>query len=298
MFTIIGGDGREYGPVSADQVKEWVAAGRANGQTRAKAAGSADWKPLVDYPEFAGVFAGVSPLAGPPPVVPPLVMPPPAAGAARAGPVDAAACAADLIARAPKLDIGTALGRAWEFYKANFWSLVGGTLIIIAVQLGLGVIPFIGPLANLLLGGVLLGGLYFFYLRRLRGAAADVGDVFSGFSLAFVPLMLGGIVSGLLGLLGLLLLILPGIYLMVAWMFTAPLIIDKKLDFWTAMEVSRRVITAQWWRLFGLIIVAGALSLLGILGCGVGLIFTIPFAYCALVVAYETLCNPPPKAGA
>ena len=24
MFTIIGGDGREYGPVSADQIRNWI----------------------------------------------------------------------------------------------------------------------------------------------------------------------------------------------------------------------------------------------------------------------------------
>jgi hypothetical protein len=275
MFMIIGADGKEYGPVSADQVKGWVTAGRANGQTRAKAAGSADWKPLADYPEFAGVFAGA-----PPPIV--SAIPAPAVGAAPAGPVDPAACAADMIARAPKLEIGAAISRSWEFYKANFWGLVGGTFIVIAVQIVAGLIPFLGALANLLLGGVFLGGLYHFYLRRLRGQTADVSDVFAGFSL--------------LTCLGMLLLIIPGIYLAVAWVFTAPLIIDKKLEFWTAMEVSRRVVTAQWWRLFGLMIVAGFLAALGILGCVVGIIFTIPFVYSALVVAYETLCNPPPKA--
>lgn len=288
MFTIIGADGREYGPVSADQVKAWVAAGRANGQTRARAADSTEWKPLADHPEFAGVFAGQ-----PPPAVPA-----PAVNATLVGPVDPAAYAADLIARAPKLDIGAALGRSWEFYKANFWSLVGGTFIVMAVQAVSGLIPCLGSIASLLLSGVFLGGLYFFYLRRLRGVAADVSEVFAGFSPAFVPLMLGGLISSMLTFLGLLLLILPGIYLAVAWAFTTPLIIDKKLDFWTAMEVSRRVITAQWWRLFGLIIVAGFLSLLGILGCIVGIILTIPFTYSALVVAYETLCNPSPKAGA
>ena len=282
MFTIIGADGREYGPVAADQVKGWVAAGRANGQTKAKLEGSADWKALADFPEFADVFAAP--------------MPPPTASAVPAGPVDPATYAADLIARAPKLDIGAALGRAWEFYKANFWGLVGATFIMMAVQMMAGLIPFLGFLANLLLGGVFLGGLYYFYLRRLRGQTSDVGDVFAGFSLAFAPLMLGGLVSSMLTGLGLLLLILPGIYLAVAWSFTAALIIDKKLEFWTAMEVSRRVITAQWWRLFGLMIVAGLLAALGVLGLIGGIIFTIPFAYSTFVVAYETLCNPPRKA--
>ena len=39
MFTIIGGDGKEYGPVTLEQVRNWVADGRANHDTQAKRAG-------------------------------------------------------------------------------------------------------------------------------------------------------------------------------------------------------------------------------------------------------------------
>ncbi len=53
MFIIIGGDGREYGPVTAEQIRAWMAAGRANLETRAKAVGSEEWRPLGDYAEFA-----------------------------------------------------------------------------------------------------------------------------------------------------------------------------------------------------------------------------------------------------
>lgn len=53
MFIIIGGDGREYGPVTADQVRTWISAGRANLDTQAKLAGSADWQRLGDFAEFS-----------------------------------------------------------------------------------------------------------------------------------------------------------------------------------------------------------------------------------------------------
>ncbi len=62
MFTIIGADGREYGPVPAHKVQEWMAGGRANLQTRARRNGEADWKTLGDFPEFA------PPTATPPPL--------------------------------------------------------------------------------------------------------------------------------------------------------------------------------------------------------------------------------------
>ena len=58
MYTIIGADGLEYGPITADQVRQWIAEGRANAQTRARAEGATEWKPLVEYREFATALAG------------------------------------------------------------------------------------------------------------------------------------------------------------------------------------------------------------------------------------------------
>jgi uncharacterized RDD family membrane protein YckC len=62
MFTIIGGDGKEYGPVSTEQIREWLAAGRANLETKAKIVGTDEWRRVADFPEFAAATAmGVSP---------------------------------------------------------------------------------------------------------------------------------------------------------------------------------------------------------------------------------------------
>ena len=78
MFKILGADQKEYGPVSADQIRQWIAQGRANGQTKAQVADSTDWKPLAEIPEFADALrAAASPRGQPssPPGSPPL--PPP-----------------------------------------------------------------------------------------------------------------------------------------------------------------------------------------------------------------------------
>ncbi|HVU25670.1 MAG TPA: RDD family protein [Opitutus sp.] len=63
MFTIIGGDGREYGPATADQIRAWITAGRANLDTKAKAIGSDEWRRLGDYLEFAPAESTPPPLA-------------------------------------------------------------------------------------------------------------------------------------------------------------------------------------------------------------------------------------------
>lgn len=52
MYRIIGADGQEYGPVSAEQVRQWLAEGRANAQTRIRLEGSSDWQPLGQLAEF------------------------------------------------------------------------------------------------------------------------------------------------------------------------------------------------------------------------------------------------------
>lgn len=69
MFNIIGADGKQYGPVSADQLRQWIREGRANGQSQVQPAEGGAWVPLGSLPEFAGVLAApVPPAAGMPPV--------------------------------------------------------------------------------------------------------------------------------------------------------------------------------------------------------------------------------------
>jgi len=53
MYRIIGIDGQQYGPVTADQIKRWLVENRVNAQTLAQVEGAPDWKPLVSFPEFA-----------------------------------------------------------------------------------------------------------------------------------------------------------------------------------------------------------------------------------------------------
>jgi hypothetical protein len=56
MFTIIGGDGKEYGSVTTEDLRKWIAEGRLNAQSLAKAEGDAEFRPLSAFPEFANAF--------------------------------------------------------------------------------------------------------------------------------------------------------------------------------------------------------------------------------------------------
>src|ERR1044071_5494859 len=60
MYRILGADGKEYGPVSAEQLRIWITEGRANANTRARAETEPNWKSLAQFPEFSLSFTAFS----------------------------------------------------------------------------------------------------------------------------------------------------------------------------------------------------------------------------------------------
>jgi hypothetical protein len=83
MYKIIGADQNEYGPITAGQVRQWMAEGRLNGLSKIQVDGSGVWKQLRDMPEFATLL--------PPPPPPPITLaaprPPSPAGPPPANPL-------------------------------------------------------------------------------------------------------------------------------------------------------------------------------------------------------------------
>lgn len=312
MYKIIGGDGKEYGPVSAEQIRQWIAESRLNAQTKAQAEGSTEWKTLSAFPEFADALVAKSAQAPPPPFAAP----------------DTSTLSPDIFARDYDLDIGGCISGGWNLLKNNMGLLVLAVLVYGLIEGAialLGMIPFIGPLfslANLFVIGPLLGGIYYVFLKAVRKSPAEVGDVFAGFRTRYWQLFLGNLVPGLLaGLcmipavivavltilpftmhhahpgpailvvaaLVVLIGLVPMIYLSVSWMFTLPLIIDKGLTFWPAMETSRKMVGKHWWTVFGFLIICGLVNLVGVLACCAGLLFTIPIVFGAMMYAYEQI---------
>ena len=63
MYKIIGADGKEYGPVSVEQLRQWFAEGRVNGQTQVLAGGAGEWKPFSALQEFSAQPSSAAPPA-------------------------------------------------------------------------------------------------------------------------------------------------------------------------------------------------------------------------------------------
>ena len=50
MYRILGADGKEYGPVNSEVLRQWITEGRANAHTKVKPEGGADWQTLASVP--------------------------------------------------------------------------------------------------------------------------------------------------------------------------------------------------------------------------------------------------------
>ena len=332
-YIIIGGDGKEYGPVTTDDLRQWIAEGRLNAQSQAKAESDAEFRPLEKYPDFAGLFA--------PATIAPLKT------------------SAEFHERDFELDLLGCISGGWEQVKEHFGILVLSFLILVGVEiafiglLNLIAMPFTSRLLSApvvvrlgvnflnsavasLVMGPMLGGLYFVYLKVIRQQPVTVGEVFAGFQKAFGQLFLGTLVVSLIlgmcmlpfnyvwqvkagplleqmqhlknssptevqnifpqllsaatsSLPLLFLCLIPMTYLTVCWQFTLPLIMDKQMDFGTAMKTSWTMVNKHWWQVFGLTILIGLVSLVGVIACCVGALVTIPIGMAALMIAYETI---------
>jgi hypothetical protein len=243
MYRIIGGDQKEYGPATADELRRWIAEGRLDGQSLIKAEGSGEWKALSSFAEFTDALqpqAGQAPLSGG--ALPPAI---------------AAAWREQILARQPEVRVGQCLGQSWRLLTANFGLLSGASAVAWAISVGCQLIPLAGSIINSLIQGVLYGGVYLIFLRRIRGQPASIGDAFAGFGAGFAQLMLAGFLTKLLASVGLCCcVVLPGVYLFVAWLFSVPLVADRGLEFWSAMELSRKVVTRVWFEMLGLMAIA------------------------------------------
>jgi hypothetical protein len=237
MYKIIGGDQREYGPASAEEVRQWIAEGRLSGQSLLQAEGSVEWKPLSAYPEFAQALGAQSHYGSAPPL-------------------DAKAWSAEVLARPPEVRAGDCLAQSWDLLRNNLALLLGATFLVWFIETFCQSF-FLGDMVYLVFYGVFYGGLSTVFLNRLRGRPASIGDAFAGFHHGFAQLLLAGFVSSLVAWLGFVCcLLVPGIYLFVAWLFSVPLVADRGLEFWSAMELSRRTVTRVWFQVFALFALA------------------------------------------
>ena len=233
----------------------------------------------------------------------------------------------DLLARDYEVDLGGSLARGWQVFKSNPGPIIGASILVYLIMMAMNFIPYLSIILALVLTGPLMGGLWVFYVKHVRGQPAVLGDAFSGFGPRFWQLAMTQLVPGLvwlafMALFGIMAaLVIPGvaaarraagstsaahfagmavplgiflavfglvmIYLTTCWLFALPLAGDKGLKFWNALELSRKVVSKHWWMTFWLMFVCWIVAMLGIFGCLIGMLVTAPIAFAAVVAHYE-----------
>lgn len=118
-------------------------------------------------------------------------------------------------------------------------------------------------------------GLGLLGIRRAAGKATPVSTLWEPYAYA-IPIIVMYILMVVLIAAGFFLLVLPGIYLSVAYSFAPYLIVEKNMGVWQALETSRKAITEYWWRYFGLMLIALLLFILGAIPVLLGLVWVLP----------------------
>lgn len=189
-----------------------------------------------------------------------------------------------LIEKGYQTDIGNYISKGFRIFEKEVGLFIGYTALFFLISVVSGFIPF----APLLISGPLCAGFFIVAHKINKGEPYEFSTFFKGFDF-FVPLLLFTLVGGIFIFLGFLALILPGIYLAVAYTFAIPFIVFAKMEFWDGMEISRKLTTKNWWSIFGLSILLFLINLLGIMVLFVGLLFTVPITYCAIYAAFDDI---------
>jgi uncharacterized membrane protein len=261
MYRIIGGDQQEYGPYTAEQIRELIATRRASPATLAKTDQTPHWIPLNEFPEFAEDFARAATAPG---------------GAPQ-----------PLGSAGSPLAMGEIFNRAWTLFTNNAGLLIGANFVSFFLIIALNAVPVVGPLLGLVLGFPLYAGPLLISLKLIRGQRAEFADTFGGFGDHFLALAAVGVVIYIGVVVGIVLLILPGILIWALWLFAPYNVIDRRMPFWDALEASRKTTQRHWPWYFGFVCLILVTFIAGACCCGIGIFVALPVITNATAIAYE-----------
>ncbi|MEI8234947.1 MAG: DUF4339 domain-containing protein [Verrucomicrobiota bacterium] len=232
------------------------------------------------------------------------------------------------------VDINRCIAGAWACFRAHFWPLVAGTFCAMALVCIGWMLPLLEMfLGGVVLGGLFL--LCLRLMRGEPAGMSDLLEGFKPpllkplalqtlvntlvWKVCSIPVVLtmnamdlteekilaaykAGGAEGLIDpqtslvlLLVMLACSLPAAYFSFCWIFSVPLIVDKRLPFWPAMQLSRHKVLQHPWRVSLLLIVAGLLGAMGGFFFFVGGFLTLPLYFLITLHLYEAIFNAPPQ---
>jgi uncharacterized membrane protein len=204
-----------------------------------------------------------------------------------------------------QLSVKDCLSYGWSTFKLRpkVFILVGAVLLLVSMlaripemlagQFEGGASVAFGIIALLISAGVsflLSMGKTAFYLRAHDSVSTvEVADLWHPHP--FLKFVGASVLAGLATIVGLLLLIVPGIIIGIMVSMTLYIVIERGLGPWSAIKESARITKGNRWNLFLLGLALLGINILGVLALIVGLFVSIPVSTLAVVHAYRTLTS-------
>ena len=165
-----------------------------------------------------------------------------------------------------KLDTARVFERIFEIYRDQFTLLIPAALVVfvpVAILSGLIYSGDVGILGALIVAAIGTIATYWFQgmvveaARDILDGRRDhtVGSLMRSAAAVIGPLLIAGILAGFAIGIGLLLLIVPGLYLLTIWAVLAPVIVVERRDALGAFGRSRELVRGHGWQVFGVIVV-------------------------------------------
>jgi hypothetical protein len=288
-YEMIGSDGNQYGPFTRSELQENVEQGRANAGTKVREVGEESWQSLG---KVLNLTTPVSVMQS---------------GSSKAA-----------VPSDEPLDIGVAMSDGWALFKEHMGLMIGAGVIFFGILMVAGLLGMIIPAAQLLVQGPLMGGMILLTLKLSREGHAEIGDLFLGFKnygwlllttvvqgAVIFAAMLPGIILIVIGALtlaaenegmGVGLLIAGGAISFVMAMvvgvlinYAVFLVADQRGTFGEAFLSAYQGTKKNFWRILGLMILFSLVTVVGLLPCGLGLLFTIPWTFAVMTKVYEQI---------
>ena len=172
-----------------------------------------------------------------------------------------------------KLDVARVFERIFEIYRDQFTLLIPAALVVfvpVAIISGVIYSGDVGILGALIVAAIGTIATYWFQgmvveaARDILDGRRDhtVGTLLRSVTPVLGPLIVAGILAGLAIGLGLLLLIVPGLFLLTIWAVLAPVIVIERRDALSSFGRSRELVRGHGWQVFAVIVVLFLLQFL------------------------------------
>lgn len=166
--------------------------------------------------------------------------------------------------------------------------IFSGLQAAMASPSGFGLMYWVIQLVSMVVLAPMAAGLMMICIKHSVGSPIEFGEIFKHFDKTlnlFITSLLMYIAIGI----GFLLLVLPGIYLMVAFSMAMPLVVEKNMSPIDALKTSLKTVNHKWFNMGGLILLSIVVIAAGAIALLVGLVWAIPVVSLAYAICYRNI---------